>query len=136
MTEKSIINKLLIKPRQQVLIVNIPDTVKESIDAFPEGVIPLYIQSSELTTSRMVKVDVILVFVHTKLDMQSLLSPLRPLLMPNGLYWVAYRKLTSKESGDINRDSLRQYGLTIGLNGVSLVSIDENWSAMRFKIIG
>jgi len=48
---------------------------------------------------------------------------------------VTYLKGTAKTKTDINRDSLHAYARTVGLEGVSLVSIDDDWSAMRFKLI-
>jgi hypothetical protein len=36
--------------------------------------------------------------------------------------------------GDINRDTITAYAETIGLEGVAIVSIDEDWSALRLKI--
>jgi hypothetical protein len=49
--------------------------------------------------------------------------------------WVSYFKGTAKTKTDINRDSLHAYARSIGLEGVSLISIDDDWSAMRFKSI-
>jgi hypothetical protein len=46
-----------------------------------------------------------------------------------------YHTGTSKVKTDINRDTLHAYARTIGLDGVSLISIDADWSAMRFKVM-
>jgi len=50
------------------------------------------------------------------------------------MLWVSYYKGTSKVKTDINRDMIYAYAHTIGLDGVGLVSIDDTWSAMRFKL--
>ncbi len=34
----------------------------------------------------------------------------------------------------MNRDTLHAYAKTLGLLGVSLISIDDDWSSMRFKV--
>jgi len=51
------------------------------------------------------------------------------------MLWVTYHKGTSKVKTDINRDTIYAYTHTIGLDGVGLGSIDDNWSAMRLKLI-
>ena len=53
---------------------------------------------------------------------------------PDGLLWLAYPKGTSGLKTDLARDT--DDALTdpiAGLTGVTLVSIDEIWSAMRLR---
>jgi hypothetical protein len=50
------------------------------------------------------------------------------------ILWVAYPKGSSKISTDLNRDILHKEMGRLGFTGVSLVSIDDTYSAMRFKI--
>ena len=47
--------------------------------------------------------------------------------------WVAYPKLTSKLAGNINRDVLRAAAPRFGLDTVSQIAIDDDWSALRLK---
>ncbi len=49
------------------------------------------------------------------------------------MLWVTYPKGTSKVKADINRDIIREYARTIGLEAVALVSVDDTWSALRLK---
>jgi hypothetical protein len=49
--------------------------------------------------------------------------------------WVTYHKGTSKVKTDINRDTINAYVHSIGLEGVAMISIDEDWSALRLKLI-
>lgn len=57
--------------------------------------------------------------------MESQLPKLKTLLKPKGLLWVSYPKGTSKVKVDINRDSIREYGQSIGLEAVALVALDD-----------
>jgi hypothetical protein len=36
---------------------------------------------------------------------------------------------------DIHRDIIREYAASIGLKGVSLIAVDDTWSAMRLKLV-
>ena len=50
------------------------------------------------------------------------------------MLWVTYRKGSSKIKSDINRDSIYEYALSVGLQGVAMIVVDENWSALRMKV--
>ena len=47
--------------------------------------------------------------------------------------WFAYPKGSSKVKADINRDTLRVTGESFGITAVTIVSIDDTWSALRFR---
>jgi hypothetical protein len=53
----------------------------------------------------------------------------------DGYLWVCYPKGTSKKykKPDCNGDTLRESLVQYGFEGVSLISIDSDWSAMRFR---
>jgi hypothetical protein len=51
----------------------------------------------------------------------------------DGLLWICYPKQSSKLKSDIHRDVLWREVEPLGYQGVSLVSIDDTWSAMRFR---
>ena len=46
--------------------------------------------------------------------------------------WIAYPK-AGKLGTDLNRDKLREIGESFHIEAVRLVSLDETWSAMRFR---
>jgi hypothetical protein len=47
----------------------------------------------------------------------------------DGLLWISYPKKTSKIKTDIGGDVMTH----AGYDGVSLISINETWSAIRFR---
>lgn len=49
--------------------------------------------------------------------------------------WIAYPKGTSKLKSDVNRDRIRLTIEEFGLTTVTAISIDETWSALRFRPI-
>src|SRR5437763_1770733 len=52
---------------------------------------------------------------------------------PNALVWISYPKKTSKVEGDLSRDVIREAMNGTGWRAVSIVAIDEVWSALRFR---
>jgi hypothetical protein len=55
---------------------------------------------------------------------------------PNALVWISYPKKTSKVEGDLSRDLIRQAMNGRGWRAVSIVAIDQVWSALRFRPAG
>ncbi|MBV9159321.1 MAG: hypothetical protein JO019_01855 [Candidatus Kaiserbacteria bacterium] len=70
---------------------------------------------------------VVLEFAKHKKDLKAVASKHTDVL------WVAYPKGSSNIETDLNRDVLRREMEKHGLKSVSLVAVDEAWSAMRFK---
>jgi len=125
MSEKSIAQKLFIKPGNKFLLVNPPDGYLARMGTMPTGVILL----NESSTP----VEAIQVFVENRLELEQQLPRLKELLAPKGMLWVTYHKGTSRVKTDIHRDTINSYAQSIGLEGVAMISIDEDWSALRLK---
>ncbi len=67
-----------------------------------------------------------------------------PVLEQGAIFWLCYPKGTSKRykadpstklRTGINRDTGNATLQKQGLTGVAMVSIDDDWSAMRFKTV-
>lgn len=127
MSEKSIAQKLSIKPGSKFLLSEAPSGYTTQMGALPEGVI-LLSESSTL-------VEAIQVFITNRAELETLLPPLARLMTPKGMLWVTYHKGSSKVKTDINRDTINAYAQSVGLQGVAMISIDDDWAALRLKRI-
>jgi hypothetical protein len=125
MVDKTIAQKLFIKPGHKVLLVNAPKNYKSMLGALPA--------KATIVTKAVAPIDIIQVFVTNRKELEAQLPKLKPLLAPNGILWLTYLKGTSKIKTDINRDAIYPYALTLGLQTVAMISIDDDWSAMRMK---
>jgi hypothetical protein len=76
----------------------------------------------------------IIIFVKTISEVESR-SPLAlHNLLADGVLWFCYPKKTSKNfTSDITRDHGWKSLNDSGLHGIRMVSIDEDWSALRFR---
>ena len=125
MAQSSLLKKLRIKPGQRLLILNSPSGYVESLGSLPEGV--------EMSEGPEGKFD----FVHLFVKDSSQLDDLGPTAMQaveyDGLLWISYPKRSSKVETDLTRDVLWELMVDRGLRPVTQVSIDEVWSAVRFR---
>jgi hypothetical protein len=120
---KNAAEKMLIKKGSTVTLIDAPNGYTKALkDMAADAIIS---RAPE-------KADVVQVFVNSLDEARSKLPKLSKALRSDSIFWVAYPKSSARKS-DINRDSLREYGATIGLKAVSLFAVDSEWSAMRFK---
>jgi hypothetical protein len=127
MSEKSVAEKLQVKPGRKVLLVNPPPEVDSLLGALPPGV--------TLQTTPQPPVDIIVVFTRNRQELETHLGGLRALLASQGMIWVVYYKGTARIKTDIHRDSINAYAQSLGLTGVAVISIDQDWSALRLKVV-
>ncbi|TSE03837.1 hypothetical protein [Aquimarina algiphila] len=111
----------------EILILNEPEGFCKELDCLKDVIIKeSLIQVSE--------VDFALVFVTQKTQIENRIETVYPKLVGDAILWFAYPKKTSKKyTSEINRD----YGWGVlgdyNLEPVQQVSIDNDWSALRFR---
>src|ERR1700716_3511754 len=127
MGEQTVAQKLGLKPGKTLLVRQQPDDVAALIGALPSG--------AELVTAGNRPCALILMFAKDNAALAKGLSGCKHQLEPGGALWVAHIKGTSTKKTDINRDSIRDYVATIGLETVSQIAIDDDWSALRLKVV-
>jgi Protein of unknown function (DUF3052) len=125
MSDKPIAQKLSVKPGSKFLLVNPPAGYLEMIGKLPVGV--------SLLHESHTPVEAIQVFRSNRNELELQLPQLKRLLTVKGMLWVTYHKGTSKVKTDINRDTIAAYAQTVGLQGVAMISIDDDWAALRLK---
>jgi hypothetical protein len=125
MSDKSIVEKLLVRKGDQVLLIDPPAGYMARIGALPKD--------AALVAETQGKVDVIQVFVKNQADLEQKLPGLKERLAPGGRLWVAYPKGATKTKSDVNRDTIRAYAQTLGMEGVAIFAVDEVWASVRLR---
>lgn len=119
-----ILKKLFFKGQSPVLLLEAPPEFKKTAAAFGVPVHPRPKGSY----------DFVLAFVHSLAEAEETAQTVSKALSEKGIFWMAYPKGSSKKyQADINRDKGNALMQEKGFDGVSLIAIDEDWSAMRFK---
>ena len=127
MSDKPIIQRLSLKPGYKFLLINPPARYTDVMGELAAGV--------QLLSETNTPVEAIQVFVRNRQELEALLPRLKQQMAPKGMLWVTYHKGTSKVKTDINRDKINAYAQTLGLQGIAMISIDEDWAALRLKLI-
>jgi hypothetical protein len=82
------------------------------------------------TASSAGAAGIVLLFAADSAQLHRDAPPLFAAAGPATKLWIAYRK---GAVSDIGRDTLMPAFVDLGWHGVSLVSLDETWSAARFR---
>jgi hypothetical protein len=124
-----VLKKLLYKGQAPVLLLGAPPEAAALAKAFG---VPAHAKPAAGT-----KYGFVLGFARTAAEMDAIAKTADRALADGALFWSAYPKGASKKykGADINRDTGHARMKTHGFEGVSLVAIDGDWSAMRFKRI-
>ena len=125
MVESGVPKKLRIKTGQRALILNAPEGYFEAFSALLEDV-----QIDQAATGEY---DFVHVFVVNSDELEELMPTALDAVVFDGLLWVSYPKGSSGVETDLNRDILWEKLLSKGIRPVTQVSIDEVWSAIRFR---
>jgi hypothetical protein len=76
-----------------------------------------------------------LVFINNNKEYLNFLQKNLKNIEPDSVLWFAYPKGTSKIKTDINRDTIRVTGEEFAITTVTAISVDDTWSALRFRPI-
>ena len=76
-----------------------------------------------------------LVFINNQKEYLDFLTNSLERIEDDSVLWFGYPKGTSKIKTDINRDTIRTTGEEFGITTVTAISINETWSALRFRPI-
>ena len=125
MAGSSLARKLLVRENHRIMTLNAPTDFAASLEPLPEGATIL----SELDSVA----DVFVLFVKNRADLQRDAARAVATIRRDGALWLAFPKGTSKVKSDLSRDAGWEPLTAIGYIGVSLMSIDETWSAFRFR---
>lgn len=121
-------NKLRIQPGQRLLFLNAPPGYVELLGPMPADV-------EVCDSPQQGTFDFVHLFVKT-VDELARLGPVAiQAAKYDGLLWISYPKRSSGVDTDLTRDRGWETLSQAGLRPVTQVSIDEVWSALRFRPI-
>jgi hypothetical protein len=123
---QTILDKLQLKNEKNILIQGLPSSIEKQFCklSFAKNLTPLL---------RSRKIDFALVFAVSETQLNSILDDIMPALKEESKLWVAYPKLTSKITTDLNRDGSWNKLADAEYESAEQVSLDHVWHAVYFK---
>ena len=117
--------KLKLKPATRTAVLSAPPGYLAQLAPPPD------VKVSE--TLDAAPFDWIQVFVRTSADLAAVIEPLTAAIAPTGHIWISYPKGTSKMQTDLTRDKGWEPLEGSDLMWLSLVSVDDTWSAFGLR---
>jgi hypothetical protein len=121
----AIVKKLLMKSGQHWLLFNAPAHYLDSLAPLPEGL--------QISHTPAGDFDGIQLFVQNTAQLIIALKQIQPVLRPDTVLWIAYPKKSSGLSTDLQMTSSWDEPARYGWHTVAAASIDQTWTALRFR---
>jgi len=122
-----IFKKLNLKDQKEILVLQAPESFEPQLSALQAIVI-------KRDATAMETIDFCLVFATRQAEVDAFARAIAPKARGDAVVWFAYPKGSSKKyKCDFNRDRGWDELGRLGFEPVSQVSIDEDWSALRFR---
>jgi uncharacterized protein YndB with AHSA1/START domain len=125
MSVSALARKMHLKPGYRARLLNAPDGYDRLLQPLPEGV--------ELLGAKAKDVDWVFLFVHDRKELKRHAAGAVQSLKPEGVFWIAYPKKTSKITTDLTRDEGWSVMTDAGMEVCSLVAVDATWAGVRFR---
>jgi hypothetical protein len=125
---QTLLNKLNYKGQKRISILNAEESFMQSLaDDLKDVIVDRHIDPRY-------PYEFIIIFVQNQVEVEQSAPTTLHNLIADGILWFCYPKKTSKKyKTDIDRDHGWKALNDSGLYGIRLVSIDEDWSAFRFR---
>ena len=122
MPELSLAKKLKLKPGARAAVVNAPENYLDDLK-----------HDTEILQRLSGKFDWIQVFAKNKKELASFAPKAAASLKTDAILWLSFPKGSSKTQTDLTRDKGWEAIHDIDLKFITLVSVNDSWSAFAFR---
>jgi Protein of unknown function (DUF3052) len=120
MSDKPVAERLQVKGERRLAVVGASAALEETVGAAK-------------ARTDLARADVVLLFAADRAGLEARLPDVLKAMQETAILWIAYPKLSSGLAADLSRDIIHALAPSHGLDTVSQIAIDEDWSALRLK---
>jgi hypothetical protein len=125
MVETPLAAKMKLKSGNRAAVINAPE-------GYLLQLVPPQ-DEADIATTLDGTFDWVQLFVYTKAELDGLISQAAQALRPGSILWISFPKGSSKSQTDLTRDKGWEKVETFGLKWVTLISLNETWSAFSLR---
>lgn len=123
--EKSLVEKLGIKPEYCITIINPPEGFEERLGDLPDSVrVENFLEEVEF--------DLIHFFTQEQAELEQQFEYLNNCLADGGKIWVSWPLDSSKLTSDVDEEKVRKVASKAGLEGSKTCDLDSDWCGIKF----
>jgi hypothetical protein len=120
MSDKPVAERLQVKGDRRLAVIGASAELEKTVGA-------------SKVRADLANADVVLLFAADRAGLDAKLPGVVKKMRDTAILWVAYPKLSSKIAADLSRDVIHALAPKHGLDTVSQIAIDADWSALRLK---
>jgi hypothetical protein len=122
MSESALAKKMKLKPNLKAAVINAPESYVDALK-----------HDTALSPTLNGKFDWIQIFVRNKAELDVLAGKAAKALRPESILWISFPKGSSKIQSDLTRDKGWESLQALDLKWITLVSVNETWSAFALR---
>ena len=122
MAESPLAKKMKLKSGLKAAVINAPQNYMDELK-----------HDTAMSPTLNGKFDWIQIFVKSKAELDGLASKAAKALRPESILWISFPKGTSKIQTDLTRDKGWESLQALDLKWLTLVSVNETWSAFALR---
>lgn len=127
---RDLLRKLNYKQYKRITLIDAEESFKKALSEELPDVI------SDYEIDPRCPYEFMIIFVRTMSDVERIAPVALHNLTADGILWFCYPKKTSRKySSGLERDKGWKALNSAGFHGIRMVSIDDDWSALRFRNI-
>jgi len=122
MSQSALAKKMKLKPNLKAAVINPPGNYVDALK-----------HDTALSPTLNGKFDWIQIFVRNKEELDALAPKAAKALRPESMLWISFPKGTSRIQTDLTRDKGWESLQALDLKWITLVSVNETWSAFALR---
>lgn len=122
MSESALAKKMKLKVNSKAAVINAPENYVDTLK-----------HDTALSPTLNGKFDWIQIFVRNQAELETLAPKAARALRPESMLWISFPKGSSKIQTDLTRDKGWESLQKLDLKWLTLVSVNETWSAFALR---